>query len=73
MSVAKVIEITADSPKSFDDAIHQAISRAAQTIDHLEGAWVKDQEVLMHDGKISGYRVNLKATFILDDKAGGMA
>ena len=45
MSVAKVTEITASSPKSFDDAIQVGISKANKTLEGIQGAWVKEQKV----------------------------
>jgi dodecin len=65
MSVARVTEITSSSNKSFQDAIEQGIARAAKTLKNVEGAWIQDQKVVVEDGKISAYRVNMKVTFIL--------
>jgi len=65
MSVAKVIEITAMSPKSFEDAIQAGIKRAATTVKDIQGAWVKEQKVIIKDGKITEYRVDMKVTFLL--------
>jgi flavin-binding protein dodecin len=65
MSVAKVTELTASSTKSFEDAIENAISRANDTLDNIEGAWVQDLKVTCKDGKIDEYRVNMKVTFVL--------
>ena len=65
MSIAKVIEITAESTKSFDDAIEDGIKRTGESLDNIRSAWVKDQEVHVRDGKIETYRVTLKVTFIL--------
>ena len=67
MSVAKVTEIIASSKDSFDDAIKQGIKRASKTLKGITSAWVQDQQVLVKDGKIKEYRVNLKVTFILND------
>lgn len=67
MSVAKVSEITATSEKSFMDAIQRGIDRAGKTIKNLTSAWVADQEVLIDKGKITGYRVRLRITFVLED------
>lgn len=67
MSVAKVIEVTAGSPTSFDDAVNQGITRAAQTVTNIQGAWVKEQKVSVENGKIVEYRVTLKITFVLSD------
>jgi flavin-binding protein dodecin len=66
MSVAKVIEISAQSADGFEDAIRQGISKAKQTVHNISGAWVKEQSVALDDGEIVGYRVDLKVTFILD-------
>lgn len=67
MSVAKVIEITSVSSKSFEDAIEQGVKRVARTMNQVEGAWVKEQKVHIEDGRITGYRVNLCVTFVLED------
>ena len=65
MSVAKVIEVKASSNKSFDDAVVQGISRAADSLDDVAGAWIQDQQVTVSKGKITEYRVTLKVTFVL--------
>jgi len=67
MSVARVTEITAASPKSFDDAIERGIARANKTLKNVTGAWVQDQKVTVDGGKVRDYRVNMKVTFILND------
>lgn len=65
MSVAKVIEISASSPRSFEDAILQGVGRAADTIDQVKGAWIKEQKVVIDGGKITEYRVNMSVTFVV--------
>jgi flavin-binding protein dodecin len=67
MSVARVTEIISSSKKSFEDAIETGIDRAVKTLKNVEGAWVKEQKVIVKNGKISEYRVDLKVTFILTD------
>ena len=67
MPVARVTEISATSDQSFEDAINQGIQRATSTLRGVEGAWVKDMNVLMQDGNITGYKVNLAITFVLAD------
>jgi flavin-binding protein dodecin len=66
MSVAKVIELSAESPKSFEDAIRQGIERASQTLQNIQSAWIKEQQVMINGQKIVGYRVMLKVTFVLN-------
>ena len=65
MSVARVTEIIASSPKSFEDAVNVGIKRATKTLKNVKGAWVKSQKVEVKDDKIAEYRVNLEVTFIL--------
>jgi flavin-binding protein dodecin len=67
MSVATVTEISATSQQSFEDAVQQGIQRANKTLRNLEGAWVKDMNVLIEDGNIKGYKVNLEVTFVLEE------
>ncbi|KRD22319.1 hypothetical protein ASE52_15080 [Acidovorax sp. Root275] len=68
MSVAKVIEISATSETSFEDAMNQGIARACDTIDNVRGAWIKEQQVSIEGGRITSYRVNMQVTFVLADK-----
>ena len=67
MSVATVTEISATSPDGFEAAIKAGIERANKTLRNVEAAWVKDMNVLIEDGSIQGYKVNLEVTFVLDE------
>lgn len=67
MSVARVTELSATSETSFEDAINEAVARATKTLRGVEGAWVKDMNVSIEDGRIKGYRVNLEITFMLEE------
>jgi hypothetical protein len=67
MSVARVTEIIAGSPKSFKDAIEAGIARAVQTLKNVEGVWIQDQSIELDNGKIKEYRVIMKVTFVLDE------
>lgn len=67
MSVARVTEITASSPKSFEEAIDEGVARASKTLDNITSAWIKEQKVQVKDGKVTEYRVTLKVTFVLKD------
>ena len=69
MSVARVTEISAPNPDSFEAAINEGIARATSTLRNVEGAWVKDMNVLISDNNIVGYKVNLAVTFVLEDSA----
>jgi len=68
MSVAKVIEITSGSDKSFKHAIEDGIQRASKTIAGISSAWVSEEKVLVRDGEVSEYRVTMRVTFVLEDE-----
>ena len=67
MGVARVTEIICGSKKGFQDAIETGIQRANKTLKNVEGAWVKDQSLVLEKGVIKEYRVVLKITFVLND------
>ena len=66
-TVARVTEISAASPDSFDDAVKVGIERATRTLKNVEGAWVKEMKVVVTGDQITEYRVSMQVTFILDD------
>lgn len=65
MSVAKTSEISSSSSKSFEDAIRKGIKRFSKSIDKVEGAWVKEQKIIVEDGEVSEFRVTMKVSFVL--------
>jgi flavin-binding protein dodecin len=65
MSVAKIIEIISGSKNGFDDAVRKGVVRASETVNDIQSAWVKDQNVIVENGKVVEYRVTLKITFVL--------
>jgi flavin-binding protein dodecin len=67
MTVAKVSEITSTSSKSFADAIDKGIKRANKTLKNLTSAWIADQEAVIEKGRVTGYRVRMRVTFVLED------
>jgi dodecin len=67
MSIAKIIEISSESSKSFEDAIGEGIARASKTVKNIKTAWIKEQQVVVKGGKVVGYRVDMKITFVLDE------
>lgn len=66
-TVARVVEISAESGTSFDDAVSTGVERAARTLRNIRSAWIKEQHVDVTDGHITGYRVHLLVTFVLDE------
>ena len=66
MSVARVTEISATSPNSFEDAIQQGLNRATQTLRHVQSAWIKEQQIKLDEGRVVDYQVNMLITFVLE-------
>ena len=67
MSIAKVIEITSGSDKSFDHAVRSGIKRASKTIEGISSAWISEEKVIVKDGEVAEYRVTKRVTFLLED------
>lgn len=67
MSIAKVIELSATSEKSFEDAIVQGLARASKTVQNIRSAWIKEQRVNVDNGRVLSYQVNMQVTFVLND------
>ena len=67
MPVARVTEMSAVSDQSIEDAVNMAVKPATQTLRNVESAWVKDQNVLIENGNITGYKVILAITFVLEE------
>ncbi len=68
MTIARITEISSVSRVSFQDAIVQGVERANKTLKNVKGAWIKDQEVTIDNGKVTEYKVILKVTFVLFDE-----
>lgn len=67
MTVAKITEISSQSPESFEDAVRLGLDRASKTLKNIQGAWVKDHKVEFDGKKITNYVVHMKVTFVLND------
>ena len=66
-TVARVIELSATSEESFEEAINQGIERATSTLRNVKGAWIKDMNVLIENNEIAAYKVNMTVTFVLEE------
>lgn len=66
-TVARITTISSRSEVSFDDALATGVERASATLRNVTGAWIKEQKVLVADGKITSYDIVIEITFVLDD------
>ncbi len=67
MSVHKVIEIMAESDKSWKEAAQNAVKEAAKTVKNIKSVWIKDQSATVKNGEIDSYRVHCRITFEISD------
>ncbi|MEM7425799.1 MAG: dodecin family protein [Pseudomonadota bacterium] len=63
MAIMKVIEIMADSDRSWEDAAANGVEQASKSVKNIRSAWVKDQSCVVKGNKVQSYRVTLKITF----------
>jgi dodecin len=70
MSMVKVIELSSESPESWEDATRQAVERASRTLRNIRSVWVKEFEAVVEGDTVSQFRVNLKVSFLLDEAQG---
>jgi flavin-binding protein dodecin len=67
MSVAKVIDINASSPKSVEDAVRSGLKKVSGTVKGIQGAWINETKVVTDgNGEITEWRVNLRVTFLVE-------
>lgn len=71
MSMLKVIEVLAESGKSFEDAAQNAVTQASQSVRNVRSIYIKEMNATVANGKITSYRVNAKITFLLDNQDAG--
>lgn len=65
MAVAKTVEIISSSTESIEAAIRDGIAKASESINGIEGAWVKGTKAIVRDNKVVEWRVTIKLTFIV--------
>jgi flavin-binding protein dodecin len=68
MAVVKVIEILAQSDKSWEDAVQQALKEASKTVRNIQSIYVKDLQAIVENNEITAYRVNTKISFVVGEK-----
>jgi flavin-binding protein dodecin len=66
MSMLKVIEVLAESDKSWEDAAQNAIDTAGKSVRNIKSIYIKNHEAQVDNGKIKKYRINAKISFVLD-------
>jgi flavin-binding protein dodecin len=67
MSVVKFLELSAQSPNSYEDAVRQAVERASSTLRNIRSVWVKEFEAVVENDKVSQFRVLVKISFQLEE------
>jgi dodecin len=65
-NVMKVIEVLAESPKSWEDAVTAAVLKASESVHGIRSVYIKEFEVQVDNNKVVNYRINAKVTFQVD-------
>ncbi len=68
MSVVKVIEVLAESEKSWEDATQKALDEASKTVKNIESIYIKEMQAVVENNQIVSYRVNAKISFVVGKK-----
>jgi flavin-binding protein dodecin len=66
MTMLKVLEVLAQSDKSWEDAAQNAVNEAAKSVRGIKSIYIKELEANVEDGKINQYRINAKISFTLE-------
>lgn len=66
MTMLKVIEVLAQSDKSWEDAAQQAVMEASKTVRNVKSIYIQDMEATVDNGRITNYRINAKVSFVLE-------
>jgi dodecin len=64
-TIVKVIEVIAQSEKSWDDAVKNALNEVAKTVDNVKEIWVSGMKAIVEDGRIAEYRLTAKVSFVV--------
>jgi flavin-binding protein dodecin len=64
-SIAKVIEVIAESEKSWDDAVKNAVTEAAKTVENITEVWISSMKAVVENNKVTKYRITARLTFVL--------
>ena len=67
-SIAKVIEVIAESEKSWDDAVKNAVAEAAKTVENITEVWVASMKAVVENNKVTKYRITANITFVLQGR-----
>ena len=67
-SIVKVLEVIAQSDKSFDDAAQQAVREAAKSVRGIKSIWIDNFSGVVEGDRIVEYRVNAKLSFMVEGR-----
>jgi flavin-binding protein dodecin len=67
-TIVKVLEVIAQSEKSFDDAAQQAVREAAKSVRSIKSIWIENLSGVVKGDRIVEYRVNAKLSFQIEGR-----
>jgi dodecin len=66
MAVVKIVELVGTSSKSWEDAVHQVVAEASQSLRHITGVDLVKHTAHVEDGKIAEYRATCHVAFVVE-------
>lgn len=66
MSIAKVIEVIAESDKGWADAARNAVAEASKSVHNIKDVYVENMHAVVDNNQITVYRLNAKVTFVVE-------
>ena len=67
MSIVKVVEVLAESEKSWRDAADNAVKEASKSVRNIRHIYIENMQGIVKGDEIVKYRVNAKISFVVDD------
>ena len=68
MTILKVVEILAQSEKSWEDAAQLAVQEAAKAVRNIKSIYIQEMEATVENDRITYYRVNVKISFAIEGR-----
>ena len=68
MATLKVIEVLAQSEKSWEDAAQRAVQEAAKTVRNIKSIYIQEMEATVDNDRITYYRINTKISFEIEGR-----
>ncbi|GGN85921.1 MULTISPECIES: dodecin family protein [Haloarcula] len=63
MTAVKIVKVLGTSTESWEDAAHEAVAQASETIEDIHGVEIEDWTATVEDGQITEYKTTVEVAF----------